>query len=643
MTSAEQVQQETFGWWFDQLTPQDRASAAVKCQRMICELPGETYRRDRDLFNIRLYENNPVITLYNFAGAYYSEAPTMSLPVPEQSTNNKAKAAIDTLAAQIASTNQRARFMVVDGDYRQRRRARELQTFTDGLVLELKLHALRQRAFLDAAILESGVGAITFYRKDGRCAAERALATEFSVSPSDGMINGQPRTLYRRRPISRDALRADFKGDEAALEAINAAPRVKTGDPSDQVEVFEATHLRSGADADDGWRVMAVDVAVNGGLLAAEEYKKDHHETVFFAIEGRFTTGWGLSLMTQARKLQCRINANEYRSERTTKLFSGGHLYLNKAAQISTPQITNENGSIWKGNGPAAEALAVIQFNGMTADIDAKIVRDGQLIFENLGISIAAAQAETNSGLNESGAAKREEVAKSDQRNAVRQQRWEQFHLDCVHVALGIVRDCVTQTSEGKDRKKTAKSYKVATPGRRGLTVTDWKDVAIDEQDYVLEIKPANPIPTEPSGLVAFGEKMIQLAAWKPERLAGYLQDLDAEGRTNRQMSQERQLEKVFEAMLYDKVAAAMPDEFTNLGLALEIGTEYLSQGMEDGVPEKHLERVRRYLKKCKALGKAAADAAQAAQAPPAAAAGTPVPGGVPIPGTANGPAAIAA
>jgi hypothetical protein len=107
-----------------------------------------------------------------------------------------------------------------------------------------------------------------------------------------------------------------------------------------------------------------------------------------------------------------------------------------------------------------------------------------------------------------------------------------------VRVALGVVRDCVMKTENGKDRKKGkgASSYKVATPGRRGLTVTDWKDVAIDEKDYIVEIKPANPIPTEPAGLVAFGEKMIQLGAWKPDRLAGYLQDLDAEGRTNRQM-----------------------------------------------------------------------------------------------------------
>jgi hypothetical protein len=100
------------------------------------------------------------------------------------------------------------------------------------------------------------------------------------------------------------------------------------------------------------------------------------------------------------------------------------------------------------------------------------------------------------------------------------------------------------------------------------------------------------------------------------------MQDLDADGRVNRQMAQERQLEKVFEQLLYDDAAAAMPDEFTNLALALEIGTEYLSQGQEDEVSEKHLERVRRYLKRCKALG---AKAQAAVTPPPAAAAAPPV------------------
>lgn len=593
-------------WAAAGLTPTERARRAVEAQLLIWKLPTDSYRRDKDLQNIRLYENNPVITLYNFAGQYYGESGQLALPAPEQSTNNRAKAAIDTLAAQVSSTDQRARFKVVDGGYRQRRRAREMQNFSDGLAHELKLHKLKRRAWLDASILESGVGGIQFYEENGRCKAQRVLATEMTFDPLDGLIDGMPRRLYRQRPMPRALVMAKWGDTDERKKAITAARTVNTGGaPADHVAVYESWSLRTTDKTEDGWHVISVEG--DGGELSVEEYTKDHHEIVFLAIEGKFTTAWGLSLMTQARSLQMRINANSYRSDRVTKLFSAGHLYVNKASQVEKSKLSNEIGSVWEGVGTAAEAMSVVQFNGMTRDLEEKIERDGQRIFENLGINLHASQAQTNTGLDASGAAKREEKATSDERNSVRQERWEEFGLDCVRAALGVVRDIITK--KGKSR-----GYRVAVPGKRGLTVADWKDAALDERDYVMETRPASWIPTEPDGLIAMGREMVDLQAWSPQKFSGFMQDLDQDGRTNRAMAQERQLEKAFEKLLYDKVAAAMPDEFTNYKVALEIGTEYLSQGEEDGVPEKNLERVKRYLKRCKIL-----DArAQAAAQPPA-------------------------
>jgi hypothetical protein len=123
---------------------------------------------------------------------------------------------------------------------------------------------------------------------------------------------------------------------------------------------------------------------------------------------------------------------------------------------------------------------------------------------------------------------------------------------------------------------------------------------------------------------------MIELGVWTPQVLEGYLQDLDSDGRTNRQLSQQRNLEKTFECLLYDKSASATPDEYTNYQMAIQLGTEYLAQGEEDEVPEKHLDRVRRYIKRCKTFD---AQAKQSAAPPPA----PPGPGGPP-PGPAAGP-----
>jgi hypothetical protein len=274
--------------------------------------------------------------------------------------------------------------------------------------------------------------------------------------------------------------------------------------------------------------------------------------------------------------------------------------------------------------------MSFIQFTGATADIDAAIERDGQRIFDNLGINVGASTGDTSRGLGASAAAMREETQKTDRRNSERQQRWEQFHLDIVRAALGVVRDIV-----GKDG---GKSYKVGLPERRGLTVVDWKQASMDEKSYVLDVRPASPVPTDPAGLMAFGKDMVDMGAWTPQQLAGFMQDLDADGRVNRQLAQERRLEKTFESLLYDKAASAAPDEFTNLQMALDIGTEYLAQGEEDGVPEKHLERVRRYLKRCKSL----ASQAQASQQPAPGDAGQPGmtqgPGGTAVPPSGGPP-----
>ena len=593
---------ESMEFWAEGIDDNERARRMIKGQKAVSNSQQERYRRDRDIDNVRLYESNPVVTLYQFAGSYFADGAAMPLTPPDDSTNNKAKAAIDTLLAQVATTDQRPRFCVNDGSWRQRRRARELQNFTDGLVLDLKLHAHRKRAAKDAAILESGVGFLQFYREGNRCACQRVLATELTIDPTDGMIDGQWQTIWRVRPIAREKVIKDFgdgpDGPKTQLLRSQGLRSIATaGAPADNIEVFEAWHLPTSEDAEDGYHIIAVDI--DGGDLLVKKYTKMYHELVPFAFEERFTTGWGLSLMTQARKLQRRINANSYRVDRAQKLFHAGHIYVDRTAQMDKSKFSNEIGTVWEGNGPTPPSQ--ILFQAVAKEMYDQIERDGERIFENLGINQGASEGDTSRGLGSSAAAMREETKKSDQRNAERQQRWEAFLIACIKVALGVVRDIVTHHENGDKRGKGG-GYKVAVPGKRGMTESDWKDVAIDEKEYVIEIKPASPVPTDPAGLVAFGEHMIELGAWTPDKLAGYMQDLDADGRTNRTMAQERRLEKTFEALLYDTQAAALPDEFTNLGLALQIGTEYLAQGEEDEVPQKHLERIRRYLKRCKKL-----------------------------------------
>lgn len=586
----------SFAFWAPGIEPKERARRAVKAQQMVCVLPTETYRRDMDIRNVRIYENNPAVTMFSFAGKYYEDTATMAMPAPEQSVNNKAKAAICTFASQVFSTDQRARCLTVDGSTKQQLRAIAFQEFCDGLAHDLKLHKLRVRAGFDACILESGVGCIQFSRNNGRVTAERCIATEFGINVQDGLVDGMPQTLYRHRAVARDWVKATLGGDPRLDAAIDAVEPVNvSGAPGDFIHVWEQWHLPTTPTSEDGWHVIAIEH--EDGDLLVEKYDKPFYPVVFFMPEGRFTGAWGNSLMTQARPIQIRININEYRRERAYKLFHAGHLYIDRAAQMKKSDLTNEIGSVWEGNGP--QAPQQVMFNAVTAQFDQHIVDDGNLIFANLGINVGSSVGASQLGANAPAAAMREETAKADQRQSLAQQNWEQFHLDCMRVAIDMVRDIVLKNDKGEKRKEPG-GYKVSSPGKRGLTVRDWRDVKMDEDDYILQIKAASPIPTDPDGLVALGERMVEIGAWQPDELAGYMQDLDADARVKRGDAQKRSLSRMFESMLTEKRFAAVPDEFTDAKQAMKLGLDYLAQGEDEGVDEKYLERIRRYLKKLK-------------------------------------------
>lgn len=619
---AEETQ--SLALWEEDIEPAERARRMIATKKLISGLSSERDRRDYDLFNLRLYSKNNDLLLYDLFSENFVGEGRAAVPPTENSKNNRAKAAIDTLASQVASTDTRGRFEVVNGDYRVRRRARQLQDFSDGIADDLKLSEVKRRMFMDSAVFESGVGIAQLYRNGSRCAVQRVLPTELAIDPSDGFVDGVPRTIHRERPVPRANVLAGFGDTEAKRTAIEAARAIPTGGtPIDQILVFESWTLPTSPGAGDGWHIVAVDVA--DGDLVVEEYEKDFHELVFFSIEERFTGVWGNSLMTQARDLQIRINANDYRVEKSTKVFHAQHLYANRQAGMKKATWSNELGTVWEGNGDVPPQQ--IKFTCASPELYTQIERDGQRIFEDLGVNLSSSNGQSDLGLDSSGAALREETVKLDRRNSLRQQRYEDLHLALLRVAISIVRDIVNDPEEEEDdepkkgskRKAKAKpevSYTVDAKTKNGLSRLDFNKVAIDEENYKLTVKPASPVPTDPAGLQAYGQQQLDIGLWEPEDLAEYMQDLDASGRTNNLVSKKRNFDRKFDEALYEGAPLMPPDEFTDYKMAMKLGLQWLNQAEEDGVPQKDIEKLRRYLRQVNRLNSAAAPAAPAAPAP---------------------------
>ncbi|HEX5370012.1 MAG TPA: hypothetical protein VFY10_11405 [Dehalococcoidia bacterium] len=609
---------QSLALWEEGLEPSERARRMIATKKLISGLMSEKDRRDYDLFNLRLYSKNNDLMLYDLFNQGFVDSGRGVIAPTENSKNNRAKAAIDTLASQVASTDTRARCEVIDGDYRVRRRARKLQAFDDGLADELKLARVKRRMFMDSAVFESGVGVQLGYRNGNRVAFDRVLPTELAIDPSDGFVNGQARTIYRERPMPLANILRDFGGTPELDEKIRAAKQVHTGGtPIDQRLVYESWTLPTEEGAGDGWHIIAVDI--DGGDLVVEQYERMIHCLVFFAIEERFTGTWGNSLMTQARDLQIRINANDFRIERSTKVFHAQHLYTYTGQQLKKSKLSNEIGTVWEGATP--DPPKQITFTSAAPELYQQIERDGQRIFEDLGVNLQASQGVSEAGLDASGEARREARKTLDERNSIRQQNYEDLHLDLIRVANMIAKEIADEPDDEAEDGKKKRGYPVVAKLGKYYQRIDWKDVAIDEANYKLMKKPASPVPTDPEGLLARGQDLVDMGLWTPDRLAEAWGDLDIDGRIDATVAKRRNLERKIDEALYEGAALMPPDEFTDYKLAMEVGLELLNQAEEDGVPQKSVEKVRRYLRQVNR-----ANNATNAPPPPAAAPAPPSP-----------------
>jgi hypothetical protein len=144
-----------------------------------------------------------------------------------------------------------------------------------------------------------------------------------------------------------------------------------------------------------------------------------------------------------------------------------------------------------------------------------------------------------------------------------------------------------------------------------------WKDVNMEEDEYVIQPYPASLLPTTPQGRADKVMELVERGIWTPARGEAALDDLDPESEVNRDASPRREIEEICEAML-DEGKYQGPEPTMDLGQALLIASDYLSSARRDkGVNPKRLDLLYRFLDDVVALQ---AQITGATQPPPGAA-----------------------
>ena len=602
------------------------AAAMVNAARFIEKSPSEQLRYDLNLLYGSLYEGRELTNLYQYGGQSMvtGGGANVGPGAVGQITWNVIRSVVQTVASQVSRSRPRARFITSGGSGKQKRRAKKLTTFCDGLFTEARVYEKTQQAFICAGAFD--IAGIQVFREHDRVSVELVRAAEIMIGANDG-IDAKPRAMYRRKFVDRGVLINKFAKGKANEERRNAIMSAHKADPvgdqsgSNLVEVYEAWHLPSGPDADDGWHIMAIDASAtgSGGRLMVEPYKKKYFPIILFCLDPALSGPYGVSAAATLLPIQLAVNVALDRIARAQHLACRPGVWVPLASKVAKGQITSAVGAVnyYAGNVPPTFYTP----QAMSPEVYQQLERHFEKAFSLYGVNTSVASGTKEAGTT-SAVAIRESLDVQTARFAVLSQRWEQLHLDIARIAIDVARDIYLDNKE----------MMVSAPGTALLESIDWKDVNLEEDEYVIQAYPTSLLPTTPQGRIDRVNELVTSSIWSPKRGEAALDDLDIETAMSADRAAEKNAERMCEGMLYDGIYEG-PDPTNDLVSCLKIGSQYLDEGRSDKTtPPKNLDLLYRFLDDVAALQAALA-------APPPPPPGAPAPGGPP-PGPGGPPGA---
>lgn len=583
-------------WWRSKGSPGVALNATVQ---KLLELDEPRQARMDDMF--RLYGGTRLLGIRPW------EEPTDLKPYEREQANslrlNVCAAVIDTLTSKVGKLRARPTFLTQGGAWDLKLKAKKLQKFMDGAYHQSDTYEISPDVFRDALVF--GTGVFHPYGAGKRVANERVPSYEFVVDPRDAMY-GKPRNLYRVKWVSRECVAEDF-GDDVLAEAGSEAQTTAEDTPGREgyVRVVEA------------WRLPAEDYAYDAKLANAQEFPKgcgrrvlqvgdktvEHdawHAQEFpfvFVYWKKPTQGfWGDSIIRELVGLQVEINKLLQATQEAMQLVGQPWVLKRDTAVLSPGQPVNKIAQVYNidSNAPSLEeAIKVVTFNPMPPQVIQHIWALYDKAFEIAGINSLSASATAPAGMESARGLERLSDAQSDRFMTLSR------HFEyCVGEALA--RQFIRVAKELDETLKGG--FSIRAPGERKASEDlRWKDVALDEDGYLIQVFPTSTLPTEPSARVAEVERLAnnQWVDKEEARSLIALPDLDSSNdyATADRDNLERQL-----CDMLEHGKSVIPEPYQDLGKALTMAQQALLRAGADGAPSDNLDLVRNFITACEGL-----------------------------------------
>ena len=505
-------------------------------------------------------------------------------------TYNMVRSNIQTVCARIGKAKPRPMFLTSGGDWHQQRKGRKLTQYVSGVFThagEQRLNAYdhHTRAFRDACI--NGTGVVRWFIDEAaaRIVCERVLPREIYVDEREARY-GSPRTIIQRRVMSRDVLAAMFPDHEEAINNANP-PRPNGGSSIDaeadynSVEAWEAWHLPSKEDGDDGKHAIVIE----GTTLLNEPYAKMRFPFVFIHWEPPTEGFWGTGLCHELRGIQSELSDSLRDVQIGIRRMCRPKVLVERNSDVDKAQINNDLGAIVDFTGTPPQFITSTAFSSeMYQHLD-RLREYGRSVS---GVSEMSSQSQKPAGLN-SGVALRTMQDVESERFIQQGQRYEQAFMDSAELVVELSHDMVEMGLEPV----------VKTPAGRFFESIRFGDVALDDDEYLMKVFPVSALPHTPEGKLQFVSELEQKGYLTKEESMQLLEYPDLDRFTELQTAAMDDIMATLDSIC-ETGEYIEPEPFMPLMMAQQMATNtYLRAKSSHELDEDRLEKLRQFIGAC--------------------------------------------
>lgn len=540
---------------------------------------------------------------------------------------NAIAGSVDTVSAQIATTDIRATFDTDGADWSEQRRARHREWYAESIAKLLGVAEKCQRGFkAGAATKGTGLNKVYIDAFDQICVD--SIKVDDIVVDELECRNGPPRQMHHRIPIDREMLKAQFPDFAAQIDRASSGmmqtPRLWAGYrplERNEIMVLESWHLPLGTKDHPRYKPGRHTIVIDGVDLLDEEWHKP-----FFPFAVMFweipTDGWyGIGLVERSAGTQRALNRRNLQIERQNDQGAFPTTWVPMADKGLRNQALTQNTigtvAVYSGQQPPTTVIpqAVSPQTYQDADrLEAKI-------FENSGVSRMASQSVKPAGI-ETGVALREYRDQTTQRFAMQEKRYERFFLDTVVLILDCCKDLGTSAPKMMRRTKF------------GSRVLSWAKV--DMQDVRIQIGAASTLSRTRAGRLQSVIEWSQAGIISQDDAKRLLEHPDLERAMSLYNAAIENVEHCLEEIADGGVV--VPEPFMNLKLLVwRAQQEYLNWSA-DGAPEDVLSNLRDLIVNAAWMLDGGNQPAAGSALPAGPGADTSVPAGAPAAGPGPGP-----